>query len=364
MISKPLVAALACLFLLACGPAVFEVTVDPGEQVERADQSIKGGVLAKEYPEGVLVDWMGTDQKPHVCSGVVIAPKVVLTAGHCVVNVSGWRVRAPYAGNQEIATVAGYVTDKTDGSPNYNQHDLGILILASPIELAQYPTIRQTPVPVGADVSVVGRVKGSEISRTDLFMAPVIIEQPSSKAPFHYVTGSVIRGGDSGGPVFLGGTHTVVAVNSIFNSALLPILSTTQWLARVDLEREWVAKFIANPNANSCYVKGAILDRYRALGALASPLGDCVTNELAVADGVGRVSHFQDGSIYWTPATGAHEVLGANKAQRQSLGWETSKRGYPISGEEEVPGGRRSRFQGGSISWTAATGALTVQLNP
>ncbi|MGQ0507036.1 MAG: hypothetical protein ACT4TC_17145, partial [Myxococcaceae bacterium] len=27
-------------------------------------------------------------------------------------------------------------------------------------------------------------------------------------------------------------------------------------------------------------------------------------------------------------------------------------------------GGRRSRFQGGSISWTAATGALTVQLTP
>jgi uncharacterized protein with LGFP repeats len=42
------------------------------------------------------------------------------------------------------------------------------------------------------------------------------------------------------------------------------------------------------------------------------------------------------------------------------LGWQTSALGYPTSGEFAVPGGRRSNFQHGFITWTAATGAVTV----
>lgn len=35
--------------------------------------------------------------------------------------------------------------------------------------------------------------------------------------------------------------------------------------------------------------------------------------------------------------------------------------GFPVSDEEEVPGGRRSRFQRGVIAWDAATGATRVE---
>ena len=55
------------------------------------------------------------------------------------------------------------------------------------------------------------------------------------------------------------------------------------------------------------------------LGWERSFLGYPLTDETATPDGVGRYNHFQGGSIYWTPATGAHEVHGAIRGQ-----WATS----------------------------------------
>ena len=37
--------------------------------------------------------------------------------------------------------------------------------------------------------------------------------------------------------------------------------------------------------------------------------------------GVGRYNHFQCGSIYWKPATGAHEVHGAIRNLWAGMGW-------------------------------------------
>ncbi|MCW2746243.1 MAG: repeat protein, partial [Mycobacterium sp.] len=39
-----------------------------------------------------------------------------------------------------------------------------------------------------------------------------------------------------------------------------------------------------------------------------------------------------------------------------SLGWETSRLGYPTSDEYGIPGGRRNNFAGGTISWTPGGG--------
>jgi hypothetical protein len=62
---------------------------------------------------------------------------------------------------------------------------------------------------------------------------------------------------------------------------------------------------------------------------------------------------------YWTPQTGAHEVHGAIRDLWASMGWEQSWLGYPISDEQDAPGGGRiSYFQGGSISWTPQGGAV------
>lgn len=118
-------------------------------------------------------------------------------------------------------------------------------------------------------------------------------------------------------------------------------------------------------SAGGCTVGGAILAKYNAVGGAGGVLGACVTSELTTPDGVGRYNHFQNGSIYWTPSTGAFEVHGNNRAKWEALGWETGVLGYPTSDELATPDGvgRFNHFQGGSIYWTAALGSHEVHGN-
>ena len=108
-----------------------------------------------------------------------------------------------------------------------------------------------------------------------------------------------------------------------------------------------------------CWVHGAIGDRYDSFGGAAGWLGMPVNDETATPDGRGRYNHFEHGSIYWTPTTGAFEVHGAIRSEWASIGWETSFLGYPITDETGVADGqgRFNRFEGGSIHWTGAAGA-------
>jgi len=87
-------------------------------------------------------------------------------------------------------------------------------------------------------------------------------------------------------------------------------------------------------SAGAFEVHGAIRAKYLALGAEASILGYPRTDETSTPDGIGRFNHFQGGSIYWTPATSAHEVHGLIRDRWASLGWERNPQlGYPISDE-------------------------------
>lgn len=109
---------------------------------------------------------------------------------------------------------------------------------------------------------------------------------------------------------------------------------------------------------------GAIDAKYRSLGGCGSLLGAPITDERATPDGVGRYTVFERGSIYWTPSLGAHEVLGRIRDEWKARGWEAGPLGYPISGEYDVPGGRRSDFEHGSITWRAATDDFVVTAAP
>ena len=119
------------------------------------------------------------------------------------------------------------------------------------------------------------------------------------------------------------------------------------------------------PNTGAHPVWGAVRARWAALGWERGPLGYPVTGENPTPDGVGRYNHFTgtaDGSVYWTPATGAHALYGDIRARWASEGWERGALGYPTSDEYAVAGGRRNDFVNGSISWTAAPRATSVAL--
>jgi len=100
-------------------------------------------------------------------------------------------------------------------------------------------------------------------------------------------------------------------------------------------------------------VWGLIRTVWEQTGWENGPLGYPVTDELTTPDGTGSYNHFSKAaSIYFSPDTGAHEVYGAIRERWSALGWETSYLGYPTSGEFSIDGGRRNDFQGGYIHWS------------
>src|SRR5690606_21477142 len=81
----------------------------------------------------------------------------------------------------------------------------------------------------------------------------------------------------------------------------------------------------------------AIDDKYATLGGAGGFLGGPTTPELPCPDLVGAFRHYEHGSIYWSPATGAHEVHGEIKVLWSQLGWEAGELGYPTSDEGDGP---------------------------
>ncbi|MDP9428522.1 MAG: hypothetical protein M3Q47_06435 [Actinomycetota bacterium] len=107
-------------------------------------------------------------------------------------------------------------------------------------------------------------------------------------------------------------------------------------------------------------VRGAILERYLSLGG-AALLGYPTGDDTAAAVNAGYYTDFQGGAIYWSQATGAHEVRGNLLDAWRAKGAQAGVLGYPVGGDEAVPGGFRSRFQGGTLYWSAPTGARMVR---
>jgi uncharacterized protein with LGFP repeats len=97
-------------------------------------------------------------------------------------------------------------------------------------------------------------------------------------------------------------------------------------------------------------VRGAILAAYVASGGPTGPLGYPTTDDAPAPGGRGYVVDFQGGSIYWSPATGAHIVVGAVNDAYRAAGGTTSSFGYPVSDTYVVYDGRRVDFQHGSIT--------------
>ncbi|GAA4972831.1 hypothetical protein [Kineococcus glutinatus] len=103
---------------------------------------------------------------------------------------------------------------------------------------------------------------------------------------------------------------------------------------------------------------GEIAKKWYALGYENSVLGFPFSSEVASPSGRGRMQYFGGGSILWSAATGAREVHGSIWALYDSMGADRSYLGLPKSDEYGISGGRRSDFQGGYITWTPAGGAV------
>lgn len=112
-------------------------------------------------------------------------------------------------------------------------------------------------------------------------------------------------------------------------------------------------------------VYGAIYQKYHALGGPRHYLGLPISNEEDAPRSsfgtTGRISRFERGSIVWLKEKNQTFVVqGAIFKKWSSLGYSGSQLGFPTSDEYPIPGGARSDFEGGYITWTSQTGAQVV----
>jgi len=201
-------------------------------------EPIIGGTAASAYPEAAYLNIDMTASGGYACSGVLIAPKVVLTAGHCVDTHSRWEVYV--GGNYRLSTDAVTYDWHEQGAEQVNpaHHDIGLVFLCDAIKLATYPAISKTAAASGAKAINVGRVQNGVVKSGDYQAATTLNPGVAVGYPFDYFSTDVIQPGDSGGPVFLSGSHTIAAVNSGSGSG-------TQVLARTDLLASWIAQQVA-----------------------------------------------------------------------------------------------------------------------
>ncbi len=218
-----------------------------------------GELDGEDHPHVVLLLMEVGGEPMYRCSGTLLSPTVLLTAGHCTSNYpdepySGMRVftesdvdggdnNYPYAGPNSVEAVAWYAHPLYETEDPFYMHDVGIVILEEPgvVGLAEYGTLPEQdqfdalPMPSGRSdktwFTSVGY--GQQIIFTDedqWEMQSVRIRMVAN--PFlkqinvagitgdyslwlsnNHSTGGTCYG-DSGGPNFLIGTNIVAGVTS------------------------------------------------------------------------------------------------------------------------------------------------------
>jgi hypothetical protein len=217
----------------------------------------------------------------HRCSASLLSPTVVLTAGHCTDGTSAARVwfdedvqsntEYPFSGDTSYDGVAytypTFCTGCGKGLPGFAIGDVGIIVLSEPVPTSAVSEYAQLP-----DEGLVDTLK----NKTPVdFVGYGVQEQlrgggPPSwtglrlrlYAPSELVSGNFVHSdeflklalnpgggsggtcfGDSGGPDLLGGTNTVLGVNSyVTNSNCAGV----GYSARVDTPDvlEWINSFL------------------------------------------------------------------------------------------------------------------------
>jgi V8-like Glu-specific endopeptidase len=223
------------LFVAACAACSSDIS---GTATSVDFEAIIDGTPASAYPEAVYLNIDMSEEGGYACTGALIAPRVVLTAGHCVDGHGVWEV---YAGSAYRRSTDAAVYDwKEEGVElvNPKHHDVALVFLDDAVNLASYPVLSDAKVPDGTEVVNVGRVQNGAVLSSEYQAGATISAADRIGYPYDYTSAQVIEPGDSGGPVFLKGSHTLVAVNSGAGSEI-------QVLARVDLVYDWIEEQVA-----------------------------------------------------------------------------------------------------------------------
>ena len=188
-----------------------------------------------DFPQDETVNVI-TDQGKTVgkCLGALVAPRVVLTASHCVHGDVNMTVDRALVANDKPVNVTRVLWDPQaarNGKVDTRHTDVAILVLEKPIQLPSYPLFATQGVAAGTIAMSTARTsKGLASYRIDV--RPV--------GDGYYRSAHFAKPGDSGGPVYVGSgaQRRIIAVLSGGNDDI-------ETLARVDVLSNLIEKTIA-----------------------------------------------------------------------------------------------------------------------
>ncbi|WP_328811796.1 NucA/NucB deoxyribonuclease domain-containing protein [Rhodococcus sp. NBC_00294] len=125
------------------------------------------------------------------------------------------------------------------------------------------------------------------------------------------------------------------------------------------------AIYVSFQNAiGSAIQNGPLRDKYNSVGGLtpgSSFLGYLTEDhKRTLPDGQGQMARFQNGVIYYSPATGAYPVTGDLLTRWTWSGYEQGSWGYPTGDATTTAGNSSQQFQYGLMSWPYTNAAAVV----
>jgi uncharacterized protein with LGFP repeats len=112
-------------------------------------------------------------------------------------------------------------------------------------------------------------------------------------------------------------------------------------------------------------VNGHVRNRWLALGGHNGALGLPTMDTRCGLRNGGCGQHFTRGTLYWSSSTGARTLVGAIRDRHLAIGGDRSVLGYPTMDTRcgLKNGGCGQHFEGGTVYWSPSTGARIVGLS-
>ncbi|RZU33067.1 S8 family serine peptidase [Blastococcus saxobsidens] len=115
-----------------------------------------------------------------------------------------------------------------------------------------------------------------------------------------------------------------------------------------------------SPGTGSRLIDVATRNVWASTGWENGVLGYPVTDQQCGLLRGGCFVHFQGGSVYTSPESGTHVVMGWARDTWAASGWEGGSLGYPVEGRRYYSDGESQRFHGGTLRLYYRTGQVRV----